>query len=144
MSDPVSIIGASGALGHGLALRLATAGVPVVAGSRDAGRATETAERLRAAVPSGSFEGFDNAAAAGKAVVATPRAAEGVDAIDGEHLLVADGEDALVEALVALLLDRPRRRRLAQSARRWAESSLGWDQGVAAFQELYDTVVSAR
>ena len=69
LPDPVSIIGASGALGHGLALRLATAGVPIVAGSRDAARATETAERLRAAVPSGSFEGYDNAQAAGKASI---------------------------------------------------------------------------
>jgi NADPH-dependent F420 reductase len=67
LPDPVSIIGASGALGHGLALRLAAAGVPVVAGSRDAGRAAETAERLRAAVPSGTFAGFDNAQAATKA-----------------------------------------------------------------------------
>ncbi len=55
------------------------------------------------------------ALAAGKAVVATPRAAEGVDAVDGEHLVVADGEDAFVEALVALLLDPPRRRTLART-----------------------------
>src|SRR5439155_3488247 len=52
------------------------------------------------------------ALAAGKALVATPRAAEGVEAVDGEHLMVADGEDELVEALVGLLLDRARRRRL--------------------------------
>ena len=69
MPDPVSIIGASGALGHGLALRLAAAGVPVVAGSRDAGRAAETAERLRAALPAGSFDGHDNAEAATKAQI---------------------------------------------------------------------------
>jgi glycosyltransferase involved in cell wall biosynthesis len=84
------------------------------------------------------------ALAAGKALVATPRAAEGIGAVDGEHLLVADGEDALVEALVALLLDGPRRRRLAENARRWAELNLGWDSGTAAFEELYDSVASAR
>ena len=84
------------------------------------------------------------ALAAGKALVATPRAAEGVDASDGEHLLVADGEDALVDALVTLLLDRPRRRSLAGNARRWAESNLGWDRGVAAFEALYDRVAAAR
>jgi hypothetical protein len=38
-ADPVAIIGASGALGFGLALRFGRAGVPVVIGSRDAGRA---------------------------------------------------------------------------------------------------------
>jgi glycosyltransferase involved in cell wall biosynthesis len=84
------------------------------------------------------------ALAGGKAVVATPRAAEGVVAADGAHLVVADGEDALAEALVALLLDLPRRRRLAENARRWAESNLGWSRGVAAFEEVYDSVASAR
>ena len=35
MPDQVTVIGGSGALGSGLALRLAVAGVPVVIGSRD-------------------------------------------------------------------------------------------------------------
>jgi polysaccharide biosynthesis protein PslH len=83
------------------------------------------------------------ALAAGKALVATPRAAEGVDALAGEHLLIAAGEDEMVEALVSLLLDRDRRRRLGESARRWAESSLGWDDGVAAFEHVYSTVIDA-
>ncbi len=59
--DPVAIIGASGALGFGLAIRLARAGVPVVIGSRDAGRAKEAAERALAAIPEGSFSAHDNA-----------------------------------------------------------------------------------
>lgn len=83
------------------------------------------------------------ALAAGKALVATPRAAEGVDALAGEHLLVAAGEDEMVEALVGLLLDRAHRRRLGESARRWAESSLGWDDGVVAFEQVYNTVIDA-
>src|ERR1035437_1331199 len=40
----VPIIGASGALGFGLAVRLGRAGVPVIIGSRDAGRAAEAAD----------------------------------------------------------------------------------------------------
>ena len=58
--DPVAIVGASGALGFGLAVRLARAGVPIAIGSRDAGRAREAAERARAIVPDGSFSGHDN------------------------------------------------------------------------------------
>jgi glycosyltransferase involved in cell wall biosynthesis len=84
------------------------------------------------------------ALAAGKALVATPRAAEGIAAVDGEDIVIADGEDELVEALVALLLDQPRRRRLGESARRWAESNLGWEEGVAAFERLYDAVAARR
>jgi 8-hydroxy-5-deazaflavin:NADPH oxidoreductase len=69
MTDPapVSIIGATGALGFGLAVRLGRAGVPIVIGSRDATRAAEAAERARAAVPGGSFEGLENAEAAQRA-----------------------------------------------------------------------------
>jgi NADPH-dependent F420 reductase len=67
--QPVCIIGASGALGFGLALRLGLAGVPIVIGSRDAGRAAETAERARAAVPTGDFEGLTNPDAATRGAV---------------------------------------------------------------------------
>jgi NADPH-dependent F420 reductase len=64
---PVCIIGASGSLGFGLALRLGRAGVPIAIGSRSAERAMETVERARAAVPDGSFAGYDNAEAVGQA-----------------------------------------------------------------------------
>jgi 8-hydroxy-5-deazaflavin:NADPH oxidoreductase len=61
--DPIAIVGASGALGFGLAVRLARAGVPIAIGSRDAARAQETAERAQAIVPDGSFAAHDNAGA---------------------------------------------------------------------------------
>jgi 8-hydroxy-5-deazaflavin:NADPH oxidoreductase len=64
MTDSVTVIGASGALGYGLALRLGIAGTPIVIGSRDAGRAEETAAKLAGDVPDGSFSGFANGEAA--------------------------------------------------------------------------------
>jgi 8-hydroxy-5-deazaflavin:NADPH oxidoreductase len=60
----VTIIGASGSLGFGLAVRLAGAGIAVTIGSRDPGRARETAERALAAAPSAQLDGLDNAGAA--------------------------------------------------------------------------------
>jgi len=63
-ADPVAIIGASGALGFGLAVRLGQTGVPIAIGSRDAARAQETAQRAQGVVPDGSFSGHDNADAA--------------------------------------------------------------------------------
>ena len=64
---PVCIIGASGALGFGLALRLGGTGVPITIGSRSAERAVETVERARVLVPEGSFAGYDNAEAVAQA-----------------------------------------------------------------------------
>jgi NADPH-dependent F420 reductase len=60
----VTIIGGSGALGFGLALRFGRAGIAVTIGSREESRATEAAERARAIVPEGEFSGLENAAAA--------------------------------------------------------------------------------
>jgi NADPH-dependent F420 reductase len=69
VADSVSILGATGALGFGLAVRLGRAGTPVIIGSRDAGRAQEAAERAGAAVPDGSFEGLENPEAARRSEV---------------------------------------------------------------------------
>src|ERR1700742_1188447 len=63
-ADSVAIIGASGALGFGLALRLTRAGVPVVIGSRDANRAEEAAGRARETISGASCSGAENGAAA--------------------------------------------------------------------------------
>jgi NADPH-dependent F420 reductase len=64
MPDQVTVIGGSGALGSGLALRLAAAGVPIVIGSRDEGRAQEAAERVRQQLPDAQVSGLANGPAA--------------------------------------------------------------------------------
>ena len=61
--EPVPIVGATGALGFGLALRLAAADVPVVIGSRRPDAATEAADRLREKVPGAQVEGLENTVA---------------------------------------------------------------------------------
>ena len=66
MEDPIGIIGGTGPLGSGLALRLATAGMEVKVGSRDPARAREVAARLNQR-PGGAempVEGWANAAVA--------------------------------------------------------------------------------
>jgi NADPH-dependent F420 reductase len=64
LPEPVSIIGASGALGFGLAVRLARAGSEVTIGSRDRARAEEAAERAREMLPAATFTGLGNPEAA--------------------------------------------------------------------------------
>ncbi|HEY4279134.1 MAG TPA: NADPH-dependent F420 reductase [Conexibacter sp.] len=60
MPSSVTIVGATGDLGYGLALRLAKAGTPVVIGSRDGGRAAEAAERAIMQVPGATVTGLAN------------------------------------------------------------------------------------
>ena len=65
----MAIIGGTGALGFGLALRLGAAGVPIVVGSRDAARAEEAVERLGQRIAEGSFAGEANGPAAARAEI---------------------------------------------------------------------------
>jgi NADPH-dependent F420 reductase len=63
----VAIIGGTGALGFGLAVRWAMAGVPIVIGSRDAGRAAEAAAKVAERAGGGEVTGLQNEEAAGRA-----------------------------------------------------------------------------
>ena len=69
MPEPVCIVGGTGALGFGLALRLGREGVPIVIGSRDAGRAEEASRRAQGLVPDGLFRGLENSDAVRRAEV---------------------------------------------------------------------------
>jgi NADPH-dependent F420 reductase len=76
----VTVIGGSGALGFGLSLRWAIAGVPILIGSRDAGRAAEVAARVterarEAGADEPRIEGLQNedaASGASTVVLAVP------------------------------------------------------------------------
>jgi hypothetical protein len=103
LSEPIAIIGATGALGFGLALRWGRAGVPVVFGSRDAGRAAEAVARAREALPDADFEGYENAEAATKAQVvllAVPFRNQSENLTNLKNVLTAD--QLLVDATVPL------------------------------------------
>lgn len=65
--EPIPIVGGTGALGAGLALRWAKAGRKVLLGSRSAERAEEAAAKLRDAVPGAEVEGMLNEEAAKQA-----------------------------------------------------------------------------
>jgi sugar transferase (PEP-CTERM/EpsH1 system associated) len=59
-------------------------------------------------------------------VVATPRAAEGVDAVAGEHLLVEESPEAFAAKVVTVMKDQGLRQRLADAGRRRIEERHSW------------------
>lgn len=69
-TSPIPILGGTGALGYGLAVRWAQAGLPVVIGSREAERAAEAAERIRGAVEGATVDGLANEEAATRGPIA--------------------------------------------------------------------------
>jgi len=65
--------------------------------------------------------------AAATAVVSTTLGAEGLDARDGEHLLLADSAAAFAEAVSRLLARPEERRRLGMAGRLLLEKQYTWD-----------------
>ena len=84
------------------------------------------------------------ALAAGKAVVATPLAAEGLATRDGEHLLIADADDQFADAITRVLDDPGLRAALGRGARSWAEHALDWDEVVKSYEALYRRAIGVR
>jgi glycosyltransferase involved in cell wall biosynthesis len=67
------------------------------------------------------------AMALGRAVVSTSKGCEGLDVIDGEHILIADNPDLFAKQVTKLLTDRDLRARLATKAREFVVASYDWD-----------------
>jgi glycosyltransferase involved in cell wall biosynthesis len=64
--------------------------------------------------------------AMGKAVVSTSIGCEGLDAVDGENILVRDAPEAFAGAVVEVLRDPALRARLERNARRTAIETYSW------------------
>ena len=83
------------------------------------------------------------ALAAGAAVVATPRAVEGIGVTDGVELLVANDDAAFTSAVATLLDDPARRESLGAAAKAWAGRHGGWSDAMAAYERLYAKLLGA-
>jgi glycosyltransferase involved in cell wall biosynthesis len=68
-----------------------------------------------------------NSWAMGKPVVSTSVGCEGLDAIDGENILIRDEPAAFAEAIARVLDDAALRRRLGEGGRATAERLYGWN-----------------
>jgi glycosyltransferase involved in cell wall biosynthesis len=84
------------------------------------------------------------AMALGTPVVATSKAAEGLDVTDGEHLLLADSPESFARHTIELLGNPGLRSRLAGQARRLVEEHYDWQAIGARFVDLVETTVREK
>jgi glycosyltransferase involved in cell wall biosynthesis len=68
-----------------------------------------------------------NSWAMGKAIVSTSVGCEGLDARDGENMLIRDDPREFAEAILTLRGDESLRLKLEQGARKTAEELYSWD-----------------
>lgn len=71
-----------------------------------------------------------------KAVVATTKATEGIQAVPGEHFLVADTPQDFSNALSRLLKDQSLNKRLGAKARRFVMANLDWPTNMKKLDTL--------
>lgn len=76
------------------------------------------------------------AMAMAKPVVASPAAAEGIDAVRGIELLVADGAEETARTISDLLADPDRARTIGTAARERVQTRYSWDARLAPLAEL--------
>ncbi len=123
---------------------LAKAGVVVTGPVQDVAPHLERAAVV--AVPTRSGGGMRvkvlEALAAGKPVVATGRALQGIDIVPGEHALMAETSAEFAEAIGALLADPPLRERIGSAGREWVGAHLRWEGVAAAYESLYESLLS--
>ncbi|MGE5176352.1 MAG: TIGR03087 family PEP-CTERM/XrtA system glycosyltransferase [Hyphomicrobiales bacterium] len=79
--------------------------------------------------------------AMGVPVVVSPVAARGVDAVAGEHLLAADGDEAFADAVVRVLGDRAERDRLARAGRERVAARHSWETSMRLLDEAVASCV---
>jgi glycosyltransferase involved in cell wall biosynthesis len=84
------------------------------------------------------------AIAAGKAVVATPRALEGLDVLDREQVRVADDDAAIARAIAELLRSPDTRASLGARAYAWAREALDPARWADEYDALYRRLLAAR
>ena len=84
------------------------------------------------------------AMALGTPVVATSKGAEGLEVVDGTHLLVADTPEAFASAVTRLLRESGLRAALAANARRLVEEKYDWQQIGARFVELVEQAIALK
>jgi len=84
------------------------------------------------------------AMAAGLPVVATSRGCEGIAALPGEHLLVADTPREFADACLRLLAEPELAARLATAARQLVEETCSWDRIGTGLRDAFAEVIAGR
>jgi glycosyltransferase involved in cell wall biosynthesis len=79
-----------------------------------------------------------------KSVVTTNTAIQGISALNGEHLIVANTPEDFSKAILTLLNDEDRRRKLGIKAREFVKANYNWQRNITKLEELILGGVSSQ
>ncbi len=81
--------------------------------------------------------------AMGKATVATSLANEGIGAVPGRDLLIADTSERFAQMILDLLADRSTRKALGQCARKFVQDNWSWEAQFLLLEKEFHRLVAA-
>lgn len=81
------------------------------------------------------------ALACGCPVVSTTVGAEGLGAVDGEHMLLRDTPRAFADAIVELFENPALGERLGRQGRAWVEENHAWTSSAARLRDVYNQLI---
>lgn len=84
------------------------------------------------------------AMALGRPVVTTSIGCEGIDVVDGEHLLIADTPEAFAQSVIRALSDGALRERITSSGRRLVEERYDWPIIAAGLLRVYGALAAGE
>lgn len=79
-----------------------------------------------------------------KAIVSTTLGAEGIEAVDGRDLLIADQPQAFADAVLRLLGDPALGARIGQAGRALAEERYAWSAAALRLEQFFRETIAAR
>lgn len=82
------------------------------------------------------------AMALGRPVVSTTIGCEGLDVVDGEHILIADSPELFAEKTVRLLTDPQLYRHITTNGRKLVEAHYDWDQIADKLMNVYTEILA--
>jgi hypothetical protein len=84
------------------------------------------------------------ALACGCPVVSTALGAEGLGAVDGQHMLIRDDRQGFADAVIALLDDPALGAAIGQAGRDWVAQNHAWSQSAARVKAAYESLIGGQ
>jgi glycosyltransferase involved in cell wall biosynthesis len=84
------------------------------------------------------------AMAMGKAIVSTTLGAEGITAVDGRDIILANSETEFAASVTRLIQDKPLRTAMGRNARDLVCNQYTWDHCVDLLEQAYSTVLHSK
>lgn len=84
------------------------------------------------------------ALACGCPVISTSIGAEGLDALDGTHMLIRDDPQAFADAVIELMDNPELGEAIGRAGREWVVQTHAWERSAATLREAYESLMGSR